>query len=99
MAHSDSLATFRRRLRTHKSMLERRFGVSRIGIFGSHARGEARPDSDLDVLVHFDRPIGLAFVTLADELEELLETPVDLVSASAIRPNMRPFIDEELVYV
>lgn len=99
MQPEPTLTSFRDTLREHKPMLRQRFAVSRIGIFGSFARGQATPESDLDVLVHLDRPIGLEFVTLADTLEDLLGTRVDLVSAPAIRANMRPFVEKELIYV
>jgi uncharacterized protein len=55
--------------------------------------------SDVDILVEFDRPIGLAFVQLADELEELLDAKVDLVSHRAIQPRMMKHIEPDLIYV
>ncbi len=65
-----------------------------LSVFGSVARDEARPDSDVDLLVEFDRPIGLfAFVALKLYLEQILGQRVDLVTPDALR---RQFSDEVL---
>jgi len=77
----------------------RGFGVSRLGVFGSLARGEERPDSDVDILVEFDQPVGLfAFVRLQRYLEEIIGRPVDLCTPGALRPEMRSAILAEAVY-
>ena len=87
-------------LRQHEPELKRRFGVARIGIFGSFARGEERPDSDVDVLVvfqkgekTFDNFMGTKFY-----LEELFGANVDLVLADTIKPRLKPYIDRDLIY-
>lgn len=73
------------RVLTHeRPSLERRFRVRRLALFGSYARGDYRPDSDVDVLVDVDPSIGLDFVTLAETLEHALGLPVDLVSRRAL---------------
>ena len=82
-----------------KPELREKYHVKKLGIFGSYARGEEALSSDLDVMVDFEKPIGLDFVTLAEELESLLGVDVDLVSANAIKPRMMEAIKEELVYV
>ncbi|MFH0990460.1 MAG: nucleotidyltransferase family protein [bacterium] len=82
-----------------KDRLHQQFGVRRLGIFGSYARNDERSDSDVDILVEFDRPIGLAFVDLAEELERILGMKVDLVSRNAISKKMLPSIENELFYV
>ncbi|MCK4761291.1 MAG: nucleotidyltransferase family protein [Candidatus Aminicenantes bacterium] len=86
-------------LRKNKPTLKKKYAVNKLGIFGSYARGEETPGSDVDVLVQLGKPIGLDFVTLADELEELLGVEVDLVSANAVKPRMMEQIEKELVYV
>ena len=53
----------------------------------------------MDILVEFEKPVGLDFVTLAEELEAILGVKVDLVSANAIRPDMMPSVKECLIYV
>jgi predicted nucleotidyltransferase len=83
----------------HKSGLRERFKVKEIGIFGSYARNEQTEDSDVDILVEFEEPVGLLFVHLADFLEEILQCRVDLVTKDAIKPNRRKYIMEDLIYV
>ncbi len=83
----------------NKSELENRFKVRRLAIFGSYARGDQRADSDVDILVDIDPSIGLEFVTLAEQIEQLLELPVELVSRRAIKPNKLKYIEQDLIYV
>jgi len=85
-------------LRRHMEEI-RRHGVVRLAVFGSVSRGEESRNSDVDILVEFDRPIGLfAFVTLQRYLEELIGRPVDLVMPEALRPEMRDEILADAVY-
>ena len=70
----------------------------KIGLFGSMVRGEARPDSDLDVLVEFDAPSFDHYMDLKFYLEELLHLPVDLVLHDVIKPRLKPIIEQEVVY-
>jgi predicted nucleotidyltransferase len=86
-------------LSKHKSGLRERFKVKEIGIFGSYARNEQTEDSDVDILVEFEEPVGLLFVHLADFLEEILQCKVDLVTKEGIKPNRRKYIMEDLIYV
>ncbi len=72
--------------------------VKSIAIFGSVARDEAGPNSDVDVLVEFNRPAGLfAVVRLRRYLERILGTKVDLATPGALRPQMREHILKEAV--
>ena len=76
------------------------FGVARIGVFGSFARGEAREASDLDILVEF-APDALGFdsyMNLKFFLEEIFGRSVDLVLASGLKPALRERILSEVVY-
>jgi predicted nucleotidyltransferase len=76
----------------------RQFGVKSLALFGSVARDEARPDSDVDILVEFDQPVGLfGFVRLKDYLEQVLGGAVDLVTPDALRPQLRDRVLEEAV--
>jgi uncharacterized protein len=96
MASYEPITTI---LHDKKQYLEKKYHVSRIGIFGSFARGESGADSDIDILVEFSRPIGLDFVVLADELESMLRHRVDLVPLNAIKPKMMEHIREDIIYV
>lgn len=83
-----------------KPLLKERFGVTRLALFGSTARDVARPDSDVDVLVAFDGPATASrYFGVQFYLEDELGCPVDLVSEKALRPEIRPFIERELLYV
>ena len=95
-----SLEEIRAILRQHRDELRDRFGVRRIGIFGSCAREEHTPLSDVDVLVELERPMGWEIVDLHRYLEELLRVKVDLVTEGALRrkPLLRRYILEDLVY-
>jgi predicted nucleotidyltransferase len=60
------------------------FGVKRIGIFGSYSKGTQRDDSDIDLIVEFERPIGLKFIELSDHIEKLLGKKVDILTPACI---------------
>jgi len=86
-------------LTAHRHELDT-FGVKSLAIFGSVARNEARPDSDVDILVEFARPVGLfEFVDLKDYLERLLECQVDLGTPASLKPRLHKQVLEEAIYV
>jgi predicted nucleotidyltransferase len=87
-------------LRQHEPLIRKRFGVARIGIFGSFIRGEERPDSDMDVLVVF-RKGEKTFDNYMDckfYLEDLFGRKVDLVMREAIKKRLKKPILSEVVY-
>lgn len=81
-------------------LLRERFGVARIGIFGSAARGEERPKSDVDVLVEFapGQTTFRNFMGLAFYLEDLFGRRVDLVTAGGLDPLIQPYVEQEVVW-
>jgi uncharacterized protein len=84
-------------LKEHNSELKS-FDVRSLSIFGSVARGTPRKTSDVDILVEFNRPIGLfEFARLKFYLEKLLQRNVDLVTPDAIRKEMRETILREAI--
>ncbi|MBC8487251.1 MAG: nucleotidyltransferase family protein [Ignavibacteria bacterium] len=83
----------------HKVELEDKYKVKEIAIYGSFTRGEQNEESDIDILVEFNEPVGFLFIHLADYLEEILGTKVDLLTPDAIKPNRKKYIMEDLVYV
>ena len=86
------------RLRASKARLQAEFPLRRIALFGSYARADqVAGQSDIDILVEVDPSIGIGFVTLAEQLEQLLGRPVDLVSRRAIKPSLWKLIEPELV--
>ena len=86
MSEKDSIIV---RLRAALPDLRRRWPIRSLALFGSVARDEARAESDLDVLVEFDRPIDLfAFLALEEELGGLAGRRVDLVSRAALKRHI-----------
>jgi predicted nucleotidyltransferase len=90
-------------LREHYSYLADEYGVRRIGLFGSYAKGTSNEASDVDIVVEFDRPIGFRFVEFAEYLEKLLGRRVDILTpagVSGIRvERIAKDIEETIVYV
>ena len=87
-------------LRAQRDEMRSRFGVLALRLFGSVARDEAAPGSDVDVLVDFGGPPTFdQYMELKFFLEELLATRVDLVTESGLRPRLRPYIEEEAILV
>jgi uncharacterized protein len=97
MKRSDAL----QRLRVEREILRRQFGVDSLALFGSVARDEAGPDSDVDVLVEFGRPITLFdLVAVQHHLERCLGVRrVDLVPRDSIYPAFREAILGEALHV
>ena len=86
-------------LNNHRSALEN-LGVKSLAVFGSTARGEAGPESDVDILVEFVRPVGLfEFLDLKQYLEDLLKCKIDLGTFSSLKPRIRERVLKEAVYV
>lgn len=77
----------------------KRFGVKELGIFGSTARGDNREDSDVDVLVEFERETFDTYMGLLFYLEDLFGRKVDLVIKDAIKERIKERILRETVYV
>lgn len=82
-----------------KPELQGRYPISELGIFGSYARGDNNEKSDIDILVDFNGQIGIGFISLAHELENLFHQKVDLVSRRAIKARYLPFVEKSLIHV
>lgn len=87
-------------LKNRKTEFVKKFGITSIGVFGSLARGENRPDSDVDIVVTMSKPDLFYMVHIKEELETAYQTKVDIVH---YREKMNSFlkrrIDREAVYV
>ncbi|MFZ1756347.1 MAG: nucleotidyltransferase family protein [Caldilineaceae bacterium] len=98
--HTPAIRTISNRIRSRHAVLADEFGVLSLGLFGSYLRGEANAESDLDLLVEYqETPTLLKFVRLQRYLSELLETPVDLVMKSALKPKIGERILAEVIPV
>jgi predicted nucleotidyltransferase len=96
MKRDDTL----RILREHTPELREKYGVQSLSLFGSVARDEARPGSDVDLLVEFSRPVGLfGLAALQEHLETLFGCKVDLGTPRSLRPGLREQVLQEALLV
>ncbi|MEF8836155.1 MAG: nucleotidyltransferase family protein [Candidatus Thermoplasmatota archaeon] len=94
----SELEEIKEKLKEHKPELEEKYNISEIGIFGSYVREDHDEASDIDILVEFSEPIGWEIVDLKEELEELLNKSVDLVTKDALKPRLKSNIMDDVVY-
>ena len=94
-----SLLQIKEALASNKDRLFKQYHLANMAVFGSFARNEQREDSDVDILVEFSVPVGMEFIDLADDLEEILHRKVDLVSKGGIKPKYLAIIQKQLSYV
>lgn len=88
----------------HKEALKRFFSskpVRRAYLFGSYVRDEADESSDIDILVELDHshPIGMKFFSYKEELEQLLNVKVDLLSTEGLSRYVKPYVDKDKVLI
>lgn len=95
MTREEVLTTLRR----HKPELQKKYPLSNIELFGSYARNEQTPESDVDIMVEFNEPVGIEFVDLLIDLETILGRPVDLITKKSLRPKLKPYIEPDLIAV
>ncbi|HXS58236.1 MAG TPA: nucleotidyltransferase family protein [Hanamia sp.] len=86
-------------LRENKPDLQKRYPISELGLFGSYARGDFNEKSDIDILVDFNDKIGIKFISLAHELEDIFQMKVDLVSRNGIKTRYLPLVEKNLLNV
>ncbi len=97
-----SIKYIKKRLEELKPILEEKFHVETIGVFGSYVRGEQTKKSDVDVLVEFrnDAHIGLLkYVEMELFLSEQIGVKVDLVAKGGLKPTLKDLVLSEVVYV
>ena len=88
------------RLRQNEAALRAR-GVSHAALFGSRARGDNRPDSDIDIMIEVDPAAGIGvyeYVALKDYIAALFDRPVDVVSRDGLKPYVKPAVTIDAVY-
>jgi len=84
----------------NKETLRLQYGVKKIGIFGSFAKGNQKIGSDLDILIEFEKPVGFVrFMRLESKLSELSGIKVELVTKNALKPHIGQNILQEVIYV
>ena len=96
--HTMNRATVLATLREQAPQLRQQFGLRRLAVFGSAARDELRPDSDIDVLVDFAEPPTMErFFGTQDALQALLGRPVDLITVTGLKPRARVQVERDLI--
>lgn len=74
----------------------------KVAVFGSYARGENKPDSDLDVLIHLDYSYPVSLLKLAgieQDISDALGVAVDIVTERSLSPYIRPYVEKDLHYI
>ncbi len=87
-------------LRAHLPEIKKRFGVKRLGIFGSVARDEATEGSDVDIIVEFEEtPDLFVFIDLKEYLSDILHAHVDITTPKSLKPWYKKSILSEVIYI
>ena len=90
-------------LRQQLPYLSAQYGIKRLGLFGSYAKGIQREHSDIDLVAEFESPPGLMFIEFTDYLEQLFHVPVDVLTPAGIQAirntQVAQAIRESIVYV
>jgi uncharacterized protein len=87
-------------IQKNKKELGEKYGLKEIGIFGSYARGDQEENSDIDILVEVERPMGfIKFIKLENHLSQILGVKVDMVTKKALKPYIGKRILKEVQYV
>ena len=86
-------------LSQHKQEMHDSFGVTKIGLFGSYARGDARVDSDIDMAIELAANTADNYFGLLHYLEDTFQKRVDLGIESNFKPIIKPYILKEIIYV
>ncbi|MFH0859080.1 MAG: nucleotidyltransferase family protein [Patescibacteria group bacterium] len=92
----------KKKLEELKPILEEKYKIKSIGVFGSYVRGEQKKTSDLDILVEFEETADMGlfdFIGLEDYLSDTLGTKVDLVEKCVLKPRIGTYILKELVKI
>ena len=92
------ILTYKEIMKTLKEQADvlRKYGVKRIGLFGSYVRGEQKEDSDIDFLVEFETPNFDNFMDLAFYLEDIFGRKVEIMTNGSISPYIQPYVETEV---
>jgi predicted nucleotidyltransferase len=87
------------KLQEIKPYLQQEYGVKTVGLFGSYVDGTYTDNSDVDILVEFEQPVGWKFFTLEKYLEETLNHKIDIVTPDALKEQIKPYILSQTLYI
>ncbi|MEP6682430.1 MAG: nucleotidyltransferase family protein [Parafilimonas sp.] len=86
-------------LKKHKPIMQKKYGLTELALFGSYSRNEQNDNSDIDLLVDFNLAPGLNYFDMLYEFDDLFENEVQIISKKAIKPKYLTAIQEDLIYV
>lgn len=95
----QTLADIKNKLTVLKPILQKKYPLDTIAIFGSYARNEQTEESDVDVMVEFNNKIGIGFITMSNEIEDYLGIETDVLTKNSMKPRFFDLIKNELIYV
>jgi predicted nucleotidyltransferase len=87
------------RLQQMKPYLQQQYAVKTLGLFGSFADETYTENSDIDIMIEFEQPVGWRFFTLEKYLEQTFNRKVDLVTVNALKEQIKPFILKQIRYI
>ena len=87
------------KLRTLKPLLQKKYPLESIALFGSYARDEAKENNDVDLLVELNGKMGFSFFDMAEEIEENLGIKTEVITKRSLRERFLNLIKEDLIYV
>jgi uncharacterized protein len=93
-----NFSTISATLADQRAHLFSKYPLKSLAIFGSVSRGDNGPDSDVDIMVEFSKPVGMEFLDLAFELEDILGCKVDLVTRNGVKDRYFKYIEPDLKY-
>lgn len=87
-------------LKEELPQLRNKYGIKTIGLFGSYSREEQGMESDVDILVQFEKPVGFfKFIAMEEYLKERIGENVEIVTEDALKPYIKPGVLKDVVYV
>jgi predicted nucleotidyltransferase len=87
------------KLQLLKPQIQKDYAVKNIALFGSFADGTSTDNSDIDIIIELEHPIGWKFFTLESLLQKTLNRKIDLVTKNAIKKQLKPFILKQIQYI
>ena len=95
-----TLNSIKKIIKEHKAEIQEKYFVEKIGVFGSYVKGEQKPESDIDILVEFYKPVDFfEYLELEELLCNALGNRIDLVSIKALKPRIGKYILEEVQFL
>jgi len=96
MLHTEQIVKL---LQSNKQVLFGQYPLTELGVFGSVVREDFTEKSDIDIIIDYNKPMGIEFIDLANTLEKIVHRKVDLVSKKGIKLNYYKQIENEIIYV